>query len=142
MELPFRAATLDSVAYLKDGETSYTSIDADKFGLFGSHFVILFSRNAFTDPGDTELDHPFPFRFIFTTKADEELKTAAVADDPETAEDEAVAAVYQTSRSASRRPPLPVPPVREQAGRELLTSKPVEVPFAFRHLVASIARIR
>lgn len=145
MDLPFRAASLDSVGYLKDGETTYTTIDAAKFGLFGSHSpAVLFSRDAFTDPGDTELDHPFPFKFVFTTKADEELLTAAVADDPATSEtDETAAAVYQTSRVWQLAALLFLSHLYEnRQAISYSTSKPIEVPLAFRHLVASIARVK
>ena len=145
MELPFKASTLDSASYLKDGETSYTDLGVDKFGVYGDHSPsILFSRNAFTDPGDTELDHPLPFKFTFTTAADAELDTEAVADDPDTAEvDETAARVYQTPRVFQLCALLFLSHLYEnRQAVAYSTSKAIEVPLAFRHLVASIARVK
>jgi len=146
LELPFRVATLDKIEYLKDGETTYTELSGSNFGVFGDHLpAVLFSRNAFTDPGDTELDHPFPFRFTFTTKADTELQTAAVAaveDDPNTPEDETVAAVAevrQTRRTWQMAALLYLTHLYEN--RQAVThgaARPSEVPLAFTHLIRSL----
>lgn len=150
LELPFKASTLTAAEYLKDGELTYTDLNVDNFGIHGDRSpTVLFSRNAFTDPSDTELDNPLPFRFKFDLKADDELKTLgvdAVEDDPETPDDETVAAVAEVRQ---------VPRVFQLCGLLFLshlyenrqavgysTAKAFEVPLAFKHLVASIARIK
>ena len=81
---PFRAASLDAVEYFKDGETTYTTIATSNFGIHGNTSPsLLFSRDAFTDPSDIELDHPLPIRFTFTTLADDEVDTVAEGETPE-----------------------------------------------------------
>lgn len=150
IELPFKASSLQSANYIKDGLASYTAVDLSNFGFFGDRSPsVLFTRNAYTDPGDIELDHPFPWRFKFDLKADDELKTLAVdavVDDPNTGEDETADAIPEVRQTAK---------VFQLCGLLFLahlyenrqavgysTAKAFEVPLAFKHLVASIARIK
>lgn len=151
LELPFKASTLTAAEYLKDGDLTYTTLGPTaNFGIYGDRSpTVLFSRNAFTDPSDAELDNPYPFRFKFDVKADDELKTLgvdAVPDDPETGEDESAAAIPEVRQTAK---------VFQLCGLLFLahlyenrqavgysTAKAFEVPLAFKHLVASIARIK
>lgn len=144
LSLPFKIKELTSASYLKDGENTYTALDSTHFGVYGNtNPGTLFSRNAFTDPGDTELDHPFPFKFVFKTAADDELKTLAVVDDPDTGTDETAAAVRQTGRVFQLCALLFLSHLYEnRQAVAYSTSKAIEVPLAFKHLVASIARIR
>ena len=145
MELPFKATALTGARYLKDGETSYTTLGLENFGLHSlTAPAILFARNSFTDPGDVDVDHPLPLRFTFTTAADDEVSTLAVADDPSTAgQDESVAEASQTSRVFQLCALLFLSHLYEnRQAVAYATSKPIEVPLAFRHLVRSIARIR
>ena len=135
MELPFRAASLDAVEYFKDGETTYTTIATSNFGIHGNTSPsLLFSRDAFTDPSDIELDHPLPIRFTFTTLADDEVDTVAEGETPE---------ARQVSRVFVLCALLFLSHLYENRQAVTYTSsKALEVPLAFKHLVASIARIR
>lgn len=145
MELPFRATALTAAEYLKDGASTYSDLGLANFGLHGSTApALLFSRNSFTDPGDVELDNPLPLRFTFTTAADSEVSVIAVADDPDTVgTDETVAEASQVSRVFQLCALLFLSHLYEnRQAVAYSTSKAIEVPLAFKHLVRSIARIR
>jgi len=144
MELPFKATALTAAGYLKDGDLTYTTLGLANFGLHaGTAPAILFARNSFTDPGDVDVDHPLPLRFTFTTAPDDEVSVLAVADDPSTGADETVAEASQTSRVFQLCALLFLSHLYEnRQAVAYSTSKPIEVPLAFQHLVRSIARIR
>ena len=150
LELPFRASSITAVDYLKDGETTYTSLETSNFGIHGETApALLFSRDTFTEPSDRDSDHPFPFRFTIQGLADCERTAdpvAAVEDDPNTGEDETAAAIDAVDQ---------VPMAFRQAALLYMShlyenrqavafgnSRPYEIPLAFDHLVKSLLRIR
>lgn len=150
LELPFRASQISAVEYLKDGETTYTSLNVSDFGIHGETApAVLFSRDSIAEPGDTDTDHPFPFRFTIQGLADRERETDpvdAIEDDPETeGVDEsapAVAAVDQLPRAFVQACLIYLSHLYENRQAVVQGAKPYAVPLAFDHLVAQLRRIR
>jgi len=149
LELPFRASQITGVGYLKQGETTFTALGLENFGIHGETApAVLFSRDSITEPSDVDDDHPFPYKFTIQGLADRERTTdpiPAVEDDPGTAEDEseaAVAAVDQLPRAFVQACLIYLSHLYENRQAVVQGAKPYAVPLAFDHLIAQLRRIR
>ena len=130
VELPFRAASISAVGYLKEGATAYTSLNRDDFGIFGETAPsVLFSRDSISEPTDRDDDHPFPFRFTIVGLEDRERTD----DDP---------VVDQVPKVFVHAALLYMSHLYENRQAVAFGGKPYEIPLAFDRLVKSLFRFR
>lgn len=143
LDIPGRISSMDAVEYLKQGATSYSSLDLSLFGFHGvTSPGVIFSRDTISEPADRDDDHPFPFRVTLSIMADTERTQDPVADDPATTEiDESAAAVDQVPTAFRHASLLYLSHLYENRAA-VVHGRPVEMPLAFDHLVKSLLRIR
>lgn len=143
LELPFRASSITSVNYFKEGETTYTALESSDFGIHGATAPsVLFTRGTISAPSDADDDHPFPFLFTIAGLPDRERHADAVPDDPLTGTDETIAAEDHVPHAFIQACLIYVSHLYENRQAVVQGAKPHAVPLAFDHLVAQLRRIR